>query len=139
MLERTAIAIALVLLAVLAYRAWQAAVLRRQRRVAPDTPGLRNWRNGVPGVLYFTAPNCAPCISIQRPALGELAARLGDNVQIITVDVSTDPEVAAHWAVLSLPTTVILDGDATPRDVNPGVAQADQLLRQLRAVGCVPC
>ena len=52
---------------------------------------------------------CIPCITTQRPALQSLSAEVGDQVQLIEVDVVARPDLAESWRVLSVPTTVILD------------------------------
>lgn len=96
--------------------------------------GLESILPGVPAVLYFTAPGCAPCQTIQRPALNQLKERLGDGLQVIEVDASARPDLADYWGVLSLPTTFVIDSKGRPRRVNHGAAGAEKLLRQIEAV-----
>jgi thioredoxin 1 len=96
--------------------------------------GLESILPGVPAILYFTAPGCAPCKTIQRPALDQLKKRLGDGVQVIEVDASARPDLADYWGVLSLPTTFVIDSKGRPRCVNHGAARAERLLRQIEAV-----
>jgi thioredoxin 1 len=96
--------------------------------------GLERLRPGIPAILYFTTPNCAPCKTVQRPALRRLAEGLGEGFQLIEVDASVQPQLANYWGVLSVPTTFIIDSKGRPRRVNHGVASAEKLSRQLEEV-----
>jgi thioredoxin 1 len=96
--------------------------------------GLESIRPGIPGILYFTTPTCAPCKTVQRPALGRLKERLGDCLQVIEVDASNRPDLADYWGVLSVPTTFVIDSQGRPRRVNHGVASAERLLKQIEEV-----
>ena len=99
------------------------------RRAKQNAPALGNI--GVPMILYFTTPTCAPCKTYQRPALEQVKQALGNRLQIVEVDASTQPEVASQWGVLSVPTTFILDANGEPRHINHGPTSAARLLKQL--------
>jgi len=132
--DRVLAACAIVGLMIAAYgllRRWQ---VRRAARIAPADPLLAALRPGVPAILYFTTPTCAPCKTRQRPALRALQMDLRDAVQVIEVDASEQPEAAMRWGVLSVPTTFILDRQGRPRQVNHGVADVDKLKRQLAGI-----
>ena len=96
--------------------------------------GLESIRPGVPAILYFTTPTCAPCKTLQRPALARLKDRLGDGLQVIEVDASARPDLADYWGVLSVPTTFIIDRRGRPRRVNHGVASTEKLFKQIEEV-----
>ncbi|MBI5304164.1 MAG: thioredoxin family protein [Chloroflexi bacterium] len=95
--------------------------------------GLDDFRVGAPTILYFTTPDCAPCQTLQSPAIEELRAQFGDALQIIKVDASERIDLANQWGVLSVPTTFIIDAQGQPRHVNNGVASAAKLVQQLHA------
>jgi thiol-disulfide isomerase/thioredoxin len=97
--------------------------------------GLEGAKPGVPTVLYFTTPYCAPCRTIQAPALEKLAATYGDALQVIKIDADEQPDVASHWGVMTVPTTYVFDRRGKPRFFNPGIAKADKLEKQLMAAG----
>jgi len=65
-----------------------------------------------PVMVDFTAPWCGPCAAI-APGLEELAEETG--VALVSLDVDENPETAARYGVLSLP-TVILFADGEPRE-----------------------
>lgn len=96
--------------------------------------GLEAVHPGIPAILYFTTPACQPCRTLQRPALARLQERLGERLQVITVDASLRPDLADYWGVLSVPTTFVIDSRGRPRRVNHGVASAEKLLRQIEEV-----
>lgn len=98
------------------------------------TLGLERVKPGVPVLLYFTTPYCAPCKTIQRPAIQRLKDRFGEQVQVVEIDASERPEVASHWGVLSVPTTFIIDAGGRPRHVNHGVATVDRLIKQFDGI-----
>lgn len=100
------------------------ARLRRGR-----APGVTP--SGRPLVLAFTSADCAACHAAQRPALAELAARLGDRVEIREVDVLTEREIARTFGIFSVPSTVVLDAEGQVVAFNIGFAPAERLLVQL--------
>lgn len=132
-LIRAGIAILIATGGILAYFAinqLRLASLRRTYRQQVNL-GLEDYSPGVPAILYFTAPDCVPCRTVQGPAIEELRAQFGDRLQIIRVDASERIDLANQWGVLSVPTTFIIDAQAQPRHVNNGVASATKLRQQL--------
>lgn len=93
--------------------------------------GMERVRPGKPALLYFTTPQCAPCKTVQRPAIERLRARMGDALQVIEFDASAELDIARAWNVMSVPTTYILDASGQPRQVNHGVASAEKLYQQI--------
>ncbi|MFQ5942109.1 MAG: thioredoxin family protein [Anaerolineales bacterium] len=131
-LDRLAIALALILLGYLAYRLYGWFVLRKLARAGVS---LEGYTLGKPAILYFTEPGCAPCQTVQDPALERVATQYGERLQIIKVQALENPHLADSWGVLSLPTTFIIDAHGRPRGVNHGVARAPKLIDQLAAAG----
>jgi len=123
------IAAALLVLAAVALRAGQ----ERQRRhllgrvVGRDVDG--------PAILFFSGEACTICHTAQRPALERLAPELDGRVAVREIDVAVEPSLAQRFKVMSLPTTVVLDGDGRARAVNAGFAPAPVLQRQLVEAG----
>lgn len=113
------------------YRAMTAAVLSRAAKKAGR---LSAFTPGVPGILYFTTPDCVTCKAAQKPALREISQRLPGGVQVIEVDAAHNTALAREWSVLSVPTTFVLDRSGKPRQVNHGFASAEKLLGQLAAL-----
>jgi thiol-disulfide isomerase/thioredoxin len=128
-LLRLVLALAVSAGGILAYRLFNRMSLVRLRLKAV---GPKTGHKGTPALLYFTTPGCAPCKTVQRPAIQQLKEQVGDRIEVIEIDASTQPEVASQWGVLSVPTTFILDAEGQPRYVNHGIASVDKLLRQFR-------
>jgi thiol-disulfide isomerase/thioredoxin len=104
------------------------AILRRTEDLSRHLPG---WQPGRAVILYFTTPECAPCRTVQRPALQRVQSEWGDRLQVIEVDATRRADLARRWGVLSVPTTFLLDASGKPRFVNHGVTRAEQLIEQL--------
>ena len=84
-----------------------------------------------PVIVYFTTPDCAPCKTVQRPALDQVRTLLGEKLQVIEIDASERPDLAKSWGVMSVPTTFLLDVRGEARYVNNGVARAEKLMEQI--------
>jgi thiol-disulfide isomerase/thioredoxin len=132
-LSRLAFALAIILAGLVAYRLANRAILTRAAKKNPsgvnDIPGARK---GVPAILYFTAPDCAPCKTIQRPALKKVQDRLGDRLQVIEIDAYERPDLASRWGVMSVPTTFLLDEEGRLLHVNHGATRAEKIIQQMQ-------
>lgn len=134
MIERFAILALIAAAGMLSYRAvccWQ---IRRAAHAADRDPLLDDLRPGVPAIVYFTSPACAPCRTQQHPAIQRLLDELPGRVQVIEINALNQPDAADRWGVLSVPTTFVLDGRGALRDVNHGVAGTEKLKQQLFAL-----
>ena len=89
------------------------------------------FQKGKPTIVYFTTPTCAPCKTVQRPAIESIKKMMGEKLQVIEIDASEQINLAKEWNVISVPTTYVLDAKGKPRHVNHGVAPAAKLIRQL--------
>ena len=112
-----------------AFNRWQ--LHRLGRASSAEAPGLEGRRPGAAAVLYFTTADCSICRVAQKPALEQLKAALGEQVQVFEVNATERPAVADHWGVLSVPTTFIIDPAGQPRRVNHGLTNRDKLTAQL--------
>lgn len=85
-----------------------------------------------PVLVYFTTPDCAPCKTVQRPAIDRVSKLLGEKLEVIEIDATERPDLAKTWGVMSVPTTFVLDARGEARYVNNGVARAERLLEQIQ-------
>jgi thiol-disulfide isomerase/thioredoxin len=138
---RLVAAVAIIVIGIAAYLIWTRlllAALRRRVGQRAIPKGLDGLCQGIPAILYFTTPDCAPCRTIQIPAINALLEQYGDELQLIKIDATEKPDIAGFWGVLSVPTTFIIDAKGQPRRVNHGVAPAAKLRQQLREIGFTP-
>jgi thiol-disulfide isomerase/thioredoxin len=87
-----------------------------------------------PVLVYFTTPDCAPCKTIQRPAINRVSDVLGGELEVVEIDATERPDLAKAWGVMSVPTTFVLDTRGEARYVNNGVARAEKLLEQIQTL-----
>ena len=87
-----------------------------------------------PVIVYFTTPDCAPCKTVQRPAIHQVSQLLGESVEIVEIDATQRPDLAKTWGVMSVPTTFLLDARGEARYVNNGVTRVEKLMEQLQSL-----
>ena len=128
-LSRTIVAVAMIALGIFGY--W----LVNQRllvRAKSNIFTLFNQLPNKPVIVYFTTPDCAPCKTVQRPALNRVTQILGDSLEVVEIDATQRPDLAKQWGVMSVPTTFLLDARGEARYVNNGVTRAEKLMEQLQ-------
>jgi thiol-disulfide isomerase/thioredoxin len=113
------------------YTAFSRLSLRRLRRSEAEVPLSAVVPPGKPSLVYFTSPTCAPCRTYQRPVIERLQAQLGERLQVVEIDASSETEIADRWGVMSVPTTFLFDTQGQPRFVNHGVTPLEKLFRQV--------
>ncbi|GAB5494086.1 MAG: hypothetical protein Phog2KO_43010 [Phototrophicaceae bacterium] len=131
MIERLIIGSVLVLLGIIAYQLytrWQLARITENSHTDPILDGLNP---SLPTIVYFTTPNCIPCKTQQQPAIRKV--RDTQEIQVVQIDATENPEAADRWGVMSAPTTFILDSNFQPKAVNHGVANETKLLKQVNS------
>ncbi len=87
-----------------------------------------------PVIVYFTTPDCAPCKTVQRPALEKLIGILGEKLHVVEIDATERPDLAKTWGVMSVPTTFLLNARGEARYVNNGVARVEKLMEQIQTL-----
>lgn len=118
-------------LTVVVVRAYAAMRKRQVLAAAPagDLPG----EVGAAGIriLAFSSEDCSPCHTLQRPALDRLLAERQGQVSVVEIDAPSAPELTQRYAVLTVPTTVVLDASGKAHAVNYGFAPMGKLLAQV--------
>jgi thioredoxin 1 len=76
-----------------------------------------------PVVVDFWAEWCGPCRMI-APALEEIAGSLGEKVKIVKLNVDENPQTAAKYGIMSIPTLMIFkNGQPASRQVGAAPKQ----------------
>ena len=130
-LLRFGLAVSIIVLGLLAYWLINQRLLIRARN---NVFKLFNTLPNKPVLVYFTTPDCAPCKTVQRPAIDRVSDLLGEKLEVIEIDATERPDLAKTWGVLSVPTTFVLDEYGEARYVNNGIARAEKLLEQIQTL-----
>jgi thiol-disulfide isomerase/thioredoxin len=107
---------------------------RMLSRAKNNLPSLLTSLPNKPVIVYFTTPDCAPCKTVQRPALEKLISLLGEKLHVVEIDATERPDLAKTWGVMSVPTTFLLDSRGKARYVNNGVTRAEKLMEQIQTL-----
>ena len=74
-----------------------------------------NIKNAFGVMLYFSNDACNVC-KVIKPKLDEEFASNFPKIKIISIDNTVNPEIASHFQVFSIPTTIVyLDGNEFER------------------------
>lgn len=83
-----------------------------------------------PTLVDFFATWCGPC-KMQSPILEQVKQKVGDDANILKIDVDKNQELAQRYRVMSVPTLIMFkDGEAVWRA--NGVHPADILEQKIR-------
>lgn len=78
----------------------------------------------IPVVVDFYADWCPPC-KMYAPVFEQAAAKLGDRVKFVKVNVDSAREVASEYAVMSIPATMMFKGGKAVGSVTGAYAEED--------------
>ena len=130
-LLRSLLAIGIIVVGVGAYWLVSQRLLARARN---NVFSLFNTLPNKPVLVYFTTPTCAPCKTVQRPAIDKIVKLLGEKLHVVEIDATQRPDLAKTWGVMSVPTTFLLNSRGEARYVNNGVARAEKLMEQIQTL-----
>jgi len=82
-----------------------------------------------PVVVDFWAPWCGPCRMV-APEIDKLAARVGDSVKFVKLNIDEARDIAVKYGVMSIPTIAKFEGGKMVAQV-VGARGADAMGREL--------
>jgi len=132
MLERTIIALILIALVLIVAFAVRARTRRRVDRVVgtclPPALAARLPGRG-PAIVYFYGPHCADCRR-QSAVLERLAADQG--IAVARVDAASESALAGKFAIMTVPSTLLINAAGQVRAINLGFRPYDTLRAHVR-------
>lgn len=133
--ERLLILLTAVFVCAIACILWRIYAARRLRHLsatAAPEPLAALVGQGKATLLYFTTEQCAQCRFQQSPILKQLAAFV--PIPVHEVNAIDKADLASHFGVMTVPTTVLLDSAGRPVAINHGVAPLQRLREQAALV-----
>lgn len=85
-----------------------------------------------PVLVDFSATWCAPCKKLE-PIVHEIADEFSGRVKVVKVDVDHAPQSAAKFAVMSVPTVLLMNG-GTVKDQMVGLVSKQALTDRVTKV-----
>ncbi|GAB7192174.1 thioredoxin [Kineococcus sp. NUM-3379] len=82
-----------------------------------------------PVLVDFWAPWCGPCRQV-APILEEIAAEHGEKLRIVKINTDENPQTAARYGVVSIPTLNVYSGGEVAKTI-VGARPKPALLREL--------
>lgn len=114
----------LVWLAQRALRAYQRRVLQKR----PPAVGSGHVR-----LVGVVSTRCVACTA-QKNVLAQLRERYPPSVLAMTViDAELDPDAARAWAIVTVPSTLVLSAEGIPVHANNRFAPLGELVRQIES------
>lgn len=129
---RLLVLVLLFIVALVAVHGWRWMAGRRFQRVAGQAlpPAVSKLlQSDQPTFLYFTTAECSQCRFRQSPILAQIEQQFG--IHVVTIDAADQPEIAAFYGVMTVPSTVLLDRERRPVAINHGLATLAHLEQQL--------
>ncbi|TCZ80766.1 thioredoxin [Paenibacillus albiflavus] len=90
-----------------------------------DTTFKNDLRNDGFTLVNFWAPWCGPCRSF-APTLERFDQEYSKEVRVLKINVDEQPNTAAHYGIMSLPTTILFK-NGEPIDKIVGAVYIDNL------------
>ncbi|HEY1348335.1 MAG TPA: thioredoxin family protein [Ktedonobacteraceae bacterium] len=84
-------------------------------------------------ILAFSSADCTQCHTLQQPALRRLQTLRGSEIDILEIDAPLWPDLARHYHILTVPSTVILGLSGEALAINYGFASFEKLQTQIAA------
>ncbi len=134
LLDRILIAIlitAVILSLLVAWRWWHKRRVQKITRPTAETTAETEDR---PTILYFRGDSCAICPT-QSIFLEKLQTEWGaERFLLRTIDAEKERDTAVAYGILTLPTTILLNGRGDVQQINYGLTNTHKLAQQLEKI-----
>jgi thioredoxin 1 len=83
-----------------------------------------------PIIIDFYADWCGPCKAMAS-TLEQISEKLGDNINIIKVDIEDSPDISSEFEIRSIPTLILVNSDKEIVEQITGFMGSDVLLNKI--------
>jgi hypothetical protein len=133
MLVRLGIVLVVFLLTAALIQAGRLFVARQRRLALAATPPAELPAGNKLRILAFSSADCLQCRRLQQPALRRLQALHGTAIDVLEIDAPASPDLAGHYHILTVPSTVILSPKGEALAINYGFVPLETLQAQIDA------
>ncbi len=106
----------------------------RKRQALAAEPLTEGATSSTIRILAFSTETCRQCHTHQWPAIQRVVALRPERVVGEDIDATNHPDLVARYHILTVPSTVVLDGHGNVQAVNYGFVNTQGLLKQIDAL-----
>lgn len=107
---------------------------QRKPTAAQQLDKITSGELGKPAMVELGADWCPPCRQM-KPIISDLKSSYADKVEILTIDVDANPDIARQYSVESIPVQLFFDKNGKQVSRHVGFYPKDEIIGQFSKMG----